>query len=482
MVPLRELETSMPTLTLKQARDRLAGGESSESLVKSALDAAKASTLGAFVSIDRERALERARSIDLDRKSGKNPGPLAGIPIAVKDNICTKGLRTTCGSKILEKFEPPYSATAVERLESAGAVVIGKTAMDEFGMGSTSETNAFGVVRNPVDPTRIPGGSSGGSAVAVAEGVVPVSLGSDTGGSIRLPASFCGVVGLKPTYGRVSRYGLVAYASSLDQIGPFGTSVSDVAEMLNLIAGSDPRDNTSAGCSLPDFERALDQGVAGLRVGIPAEYWGEGLDPAVRASLEEGVDRLKSAGATIVPVQLPSTQHAVSAYYIIAMAEASSNLSRFDGVRYTGRAENAKSLLEMYGRTRSALFGEEVKRRILIGTFVLSSGYYDAYYAKAQRVREVIRREFDRAFECCDLLAAPTAPTTAWKLGEKLEDPLAMYLSDIDTIAVNLAGLPGMVVPVTPVGGLPVGLQLIGPAFGEATLVRAGRVVEKAGL
>ncbi|HNY31479.1 MAG TPA: Asp-tRNA(Asn)/Glu-tRNA(Gln) amidotransferase subunit GatA [Fibrobacteria bacterium] len=471
----------MSTPSLHGTRERLSQGESSESLVSKAIAAAKASSNGAFNTVEETRSLERARQVDLDRRSGKPLGPLAGIPVAIKDNICTQGLRTTCGSRILDTFVPPYSATAVERLEAAGAIVVGKTAMDEFGMGSTSESNAFGVVRNPSDPTRTPGGSSGGSAVAVAEGVVPVSLGSDTGGSIRLPASFCGVVGLKPTYGRVSRYGLIAYASSLDQIGPFATNVSDVAEILGLIAGADDRDNTSARLEVPDFSAALEQGVKGLRVGIPAEYWGEGLDPQVKVSLENGVRRLSDAGATVVPVSLPSTKYAVSAYYIIAMAEASSNLSRFDGVRYTERALDTKSLLEMYSRTRSELFGQEVQRRILLGTFVLSSGYYDAYYSKAQRIRELIRREFQDAFRQCDLLAAPTAPTTAWKLGEKLEDPLAMYLSDIDTIAVNLAGLPGMVVPVSPVDGLPVGLQLIAPAFHEATLVRAGRALERAG-
>jgi aspartyl-tRNA(Asn)/glutamyl-tRNA(Gln) amidotransferase subunit A len=470
----------MPPLTLASTRTRLTGGDSIEAVVAEALTAAESTSFGAFVSVDREGALSRAREMDLARKAGKNMGPLAGVPVAVKDNICTKGLRTTCGSRILERFVPPYSATAVEKLEAAGAVVIGKTAMDEFGMGSTSETNAFGPVRNPADPDRVPGGSSGGSAVAVAAGIVPLALGSDTGGSIRQPASFCGVVGLKPTYGRVSRYGLIAYASSLEQIGPLTGTVGDTAELLSILAGSDVRDNTSATREVPDYLAQLENGVQGLRIGIPEEYWSEGLDAGVRASLDASVAVLKDAGAVVVPVKLPSTRHAISAYYIIAMAEASSNLSRFDGVRYTGRTANPKSLLEMYGRTRSELFGDEVKRRILIGTFVLSSGYYDAYYSKAQRVREVIRREFDAAFHGCDLLATPTAPTTAWKLGEKIDDPLAMYLSDIDTIAVNLAGLPGLVVPSEPVNGLPVGLQLIGPAFSEATLLRAGRSLERA--
>ena len=471
----------MPALTLSETRRRIAQGESCESLAEKAVAAAEASANGAFVSVNRESALEAARRIDKKIKAGEQLGSLAGVPVAIKDNLCTKGMRTTCGSRILEHFVPPYSATVVERLEAQGAVIIGKTAMDEFAMGSTSETNAFGPVRNPVDPTRVPGGSSGGSAVCVAEGVVPVSLGSDTGGSIRQPASFCGVVGFKPTYGRVSRYGLVAYASSLDQIGPFSRTVQDAAELMNIISGHDVRDNTSSMRESPDHLRGLDDGVKGLRVGIPAEYWGEGLDAGVRASLDESVKGLEAAGAKVVPVNLPSTRYAISAYYIIAMAEASSNLSRYDGVRYTGRAKDPKSILDMYSRTRSELFGEEVKRRILIGTFVLSAGYYDAYYAKAQRVREVIRREFEQAFSQCDVLATPTAPTTAWKLGEKMDDPLAMYLSDIDTIAVNLAGLPGLVVPVKPVGGLPVGLQLVGPAFSEALLLRTGRSVELQG-
>jgi len=471
---------SLPT-TLTQTRSRLSDGGSCEELVRETLSQAEKSTLGSFVTLDVERALERARNLDKTSSQGTPRGPLWGVPVAIKDNLCTEGLRTTCGSRILENFIPPYTATAVARLEAAGAIVIGKTAQDEFAMGSTSETNAFGVVRNPSDPTRVPGGSSGGSAVAVAAGLVPVSLGSDTGGSIRQPASFCGVVGLKPTYGRISRYGLIAYASSLDQIGPFANCVEDAAQLLGLIAGHDDRDNTSALSSVPDYLASLRDGVKGLRVGIPSEYWGEGLDDGVRKSLESSVERLKDAGAVIVPVSLPSTKHAISAYYVIAMAEASSNLSRFDGVRYTGRTKDAKTILDMYSRTRTELFGEEVRRRILIGTFVLSAGYYDAYYAKAQRVRELIRREFQQAFEVCDVLATPTAPTTAWKIGEKIDDPLAMYLSDIDTIAVNLAGLPGLVVPVQPVDGLPVGLQLIGPAFREDLLLRVGHTVESAG-
>ncbi len=471
----------MPALTLAETKRRLDGGESCESLAEKAIGCAEHSKLGAFVSIDREGALERARAIDLRLRAGERVGALAGVPVAIKDNLCTKGLRTTCGSRILESFTPPYSATVVDRLEAEGAVIIGKTAMDEFAMGSTSESNAFGVVRNPVDPERVPGGSSGGSAVCVAEGIVPVSLGSDTGGSIRQPASFCGVVGFKPTYGRVSRYGLVAYASSLDQIGPFSQTVEDTALMMNIISGHDGRDNTSSTRDVPDYLQNLGDGVKGLRIGIPEEYWGEGLEPAVRTSLDESVRHLADQGAILVPVKLPSTRFAISAYYIIAMAEASSNLSRYDGVRYSSRAKDPKSLLDMYSRTRSELFGEEVKRRILIGTFVLSAGYYDAYYAKAQRVREVIRREFEQAFAHCDVLATPTAPTTAWKLGEKIDDPLAMYLSDIDTIAVNLAGLPGLVVPVEPAGGLPVGLQLIGPAFSEALLLKTGCAVERRG-
>ena len=435
----------------------------------------------AFNSRDEADALAQARASDERRAAGKSLGALDGIPVALKDVIAVDGQPLTASSKILANFVSPYDATVTEKLKAAGAVLWGRCNLDEFAMGSSTENSSTGPSRNPWDLERVPGGSSGGSAAALAAGEAIATLGSDTGGSIRQPAALCNLVGLKPTYGLISRYGLIAYASSLDQIGPFANSVEDAAVLLGLTAGADVHDNTSATSEVPDYTKGLADGVKGLRVGIPSEYWGEGLDSGVRASLEESVAKLKDAGAVIVPVSLPSTKHAISAYYVIAMAEASSNLSRFDGVRYTGRAKDPKSLLDMYSRTRTDLFGDEVRRRILIGTFVLSAGYYDAYYSKAQRVREVIRREFEAVFASCDVLATPTAPTTAWKIGEKIDDPLAMYLSDIDTIAVNLAGLPGLVVPVKPVDGLPVGLQLIGPAFREDTLLRVGRSLEMAG-
>jgi len=456
-----------------------AGTTTSEQLVTESFAAAKGNReLNIFLTLDEEGALERAKASDLRRAAGK-AGPLEGIPLAVKDNFCTKGIRTTCASKILENFVPPFTATAVERLEAAGAVVIGKTNLDEFAMGSSTENSAFVATRNPRCPDRVPGGSSGGSAAAVAAGVVAISLGSDTGGSIRQPASFCGVVGLKPTYGRVSRYGLVAYASSLDQVGPFANNVEDAALLLQLMSGADERDNTSSAVAVPDYRQELRKGVKGLRVGIPKEYWGDGLDAGVRATLEAGVRKLEAQGATVVDVSLPSTKYAISAYYVIATAEASSNLSRYDGVRYTSRSADAKNLRELYGHTRTEFFGKEVWRRILLGTFVLSSGYYDAYYSKAQRVRTLIAREFAGAFESCDVLATPAAPVPPWKLGEKVDDPLAMYLSDIDTVAVNMAGLPGLVVPCGQADGLPVGMQFIGPAFREDLIFRAGRSLEE---
>lgn len=469
-----------PTTIATMLEALSAGTVTSQALVRQALDAAKASQdLNIFLTLDEEGAMAAARASDERRASGAAVRALEGIPVAIKDNLCTKGVRTTCASQILKDFVPPYTATAVERLTDAGAVVIGKTNLDEFAMGSSSENSSYGATRNPRSPDRVPGGSSGGSAAAVAAGVVAISLGSDTGGSIRQPASFCGVVGLKPTYGRVSRYGLVAYASSLDQVGPFANSVEDAALLLELMEGVDVRDNTSSPAPTSDYRAEMKKGVKGLRVGIPAEYWGEGLDAGVRAALEKGVETLKAQGAEIVPVSLPSTKYAISAYYVIATAEASSNLSRFDGVRYTSRTENPKDLLELYGKTRSEFFGPEVWRRILIGTFVLSSGYYDAYYSKAQRVRALIAKEFAQAFESCDVLATPVAPTPPWKIGEKFSDPLAVYLSDIDTVAVNMAGLPGLVVPCGEASGLPVGMQFIGPAFSEGTLFRAGVVLEK---
>ncbi|REJ77704.1 MAG: Asp-tRNA(Asn)/Glu-tRNA(Gln) amidotransferase subunit GatA [Acidobacteria bacterium] len=437
---------------------------------KSAIDAANRLNpeLNAFLSV-------------YDEVAPKGEGPLKGMPIAVKDNICTKGRRTTCGSRILGDFEPQYDATAVERLENAGAVIIGKTNMDEFAMGSSNENSAFGPVKNPWDVERVPGGSSGGSAAAVASGIVRAALGSETGGSVRQPASFCGVFGLKPTYGRISRYGLVAFASSLDQIGVFGRSAEDIAAVLTTIAGRDENDATSADVEVPDYVFALGKPIEGKRIGVPRALFGEGLDSDVQSSVETALDGLKSKGAEIVDIELPYSKYAIAVYYIIATAEASSNLARYDGVRYGFRAEDAHELREMYFKTRKEGFGPEVKRRIMLGTYVLSSGYYDAYYAKAQKVRTLLKKDFSTAFQDCDVIATPTSPTTAFRLGEKSDDPLAMYLSDIYTASANLAGIPGLSVPCgTTDDGLPVGLQLLGPNWSEDLLLNIASVYEKA--
>ncbi|MDP6040249.1 MAG: Asp-tRNA(Asn)/Glu-tRNA(Gln) amidotransferase subunit GatA, partial [Candidatus Latescibacteria bacterium] len=402
--------------------------------------------INTFITLDEHGALEAADMLDQKVKKGDPLGSLAGIPIALKDVLCTKGLRTTCGSKILGNFIPPYDATAVSCLRKADAIILGKLNMDEFAMGSSNENSYFGPAKNPHDHTRVTGGSSGGSAAAVAANQAFLTLGSDTGGSIRLPASFCGVVGLKPTYGRVSRYGLVAYASSLDQIGPFARNVEDVALMLSVIAGHDSCDSTSADVPTPDYQAACTKGVKGLTIGLPKEFFGEGLQDDVRDTVMKGVEALEKNGATIREVSLPVAGHpsyAIAAYYIIATAEASSNLSRYDGVKYGFRAD-ATNLIDMYTHTRSQGFGDEVKRRIMLGTFALSAGYYDAYYRKAQQVRTLIRKDFDQVFETCDLLASPVSPTPAFKLGEKLDDPLQMYLSDIYTVSVNLAGIPAI--------------------------------------
>ncbi len=439
--------------------------------------------LGAFLSIERDRAMADAAEIDRRVSEGEQL-PLAGVPIAVKDNLGVIGYPCTCGSKMLAGYRPPYDATAVIRLKQAGAVVVGKTNMDEFEMGSSTENSAFGPVRNPWDLARTPGGSSGGSAAAVAAGLCPVSLGSDTGGSIRQPAAFTGTVGLKPTYGRVSRYGLVAFGSSLDQIGPFARSVGDAAAVLSAIEGADPADATSQARPAENYASTLDAGVAGLRIGLPDEYFGDAVDADVKASIMAAVQAMEKAGARIVRVKLPHTPYAIPVYYIVATAEASSNLARFDGVRYTHRSPAGDDLLKLFSETRREGFGPEVRRRILLGTFCLSSGYYDAYYERALRVRTLIARDFDEAFRNCDLIASPTTPTPAFKIGEKSSDPLQMYLSDILTGACNLAGLPGLVVPsgfVTRESGrLPVGLQLMGPHWSEGLLFRAGRTVERA--
>jgi aspartyl-tRNA(Asn)/glutamyl-tRNA(Gln) amidotransferase subunit A len=436
--------------------------------------------LGAFLHVTAEAAGEAAKASDARRAGGKARGPLDGVPIAVKDIFLTKGVPTTCGSRILEGFVPPYDGTVVARLREAGAVLVGKLNMDEFAMGSSTENSAFKVCRNPYDLARTPGGSSGGSAAAVASRQIFGALGTDTGGSIRQPASFCGVVGLKPTYGRVSRYGVVAFASSLDQVGPFGRTVADVATLLSVIAGHDPNDMTSSAREVPDYLAGLEGGARGLRIGVPREYFGAGSAPGVEARVTEALATLEKAGAKLVPLSLPHTKYAVAAYYLIAPAEASSNLARYDGIRYGPRiVRKGGGLKDLYAETRGQLFGREPKRRIMLGTYALSAGYYDAYYLRAQKVRTLIRRDFDEAFRFCDVVAGPTSPTTAFALGEKTGDPLQMYLADIFTISCNLAALPGLSLPCGTDGGLPVGLQLMGRPFDEATLLRAARAYER---
>ncbi len=432
----------------------------------------------AYLTLCEERALAQAQRIEKLISAGSPLPPLAGVPVGIKDVMVTRGVRTTAGSKILENFIPPYDCTAVARLEAAGAIVLGKLNCDEFAMGSSNENSAYGPVRNPHDKSRVTGGSSGGSAAAVAAGMAVATLGSDTGGSIRQPASFCGVVGLMPTYGRVSRYGLIAFASSLDHIGPLTRTVKDAAIMLRVIAGHDPLDSTSAGVPVPDYEADLAKPVSGLKMGIPKEYFGEGLDPEVRAAVEAGIDKLRSAGCEIVPISLPHTTYAIPTYYVIATAEASANLARFDGVRYGHRSTSARTLAEMYRRSRDEGFGPEVKRRIMLGTYALSSGYYDAYYLKAQRVRTLLTRDFQETFTKVDAIVTPTAPTPAFKLGEKADDPLAMYLADIYTVTADLAGVPGISVPCgKSSSGLPIGLQVLGRHFDESTVLRVGQAV-----
>ena len=433
--------------------------------------------LNSFLSIERDQALSRADELS----DSDGALPLKGLPIAVKDVLCTKGMQTTCGSRILFNYKPQYDATAVTRLKDAGAVIVGKTNMDEFAMGSSNENSAFGPVRNPWDTERVPGGSSGGSAAAVASGVVRVSLGSDTGGSVRQPAAFCGIIGLKPTYGRISRYGLVAFASSLDNIGIFGQTSKDVAEVLEVIAGRDPLDSTSADVPVPDMVAALGNDIKGQRIGVPRAWFGEGLDEDVRESVEASIENFRSLGADIVDVELPHAKYGIAVYYIIATAEASSNLARFDGVRYGFRAEESSELRQMYFKTREEGFGAEVKRRIMLGTYVLSSGYYDAYYAKAQKVRTLLKQDYANAFEKCDAILTPTAPSVAFRLGEKTDDPLSMYLNDIYTVSANMAGVPGISVPCgLSKNGLPIGLQLIGNFWSEPLLLNLASVYESA--
>ncbi len=431
--------------------------------------------LNSFLSIEREYALKRATEIE----SGETK--LNGLAIAVKDNICTMGLRTSCGSHILHNYRAQYNATAIDRLNTAGAIVVGKTNMDEFAMGSSNESSAFGAAKNPWDVTRVPGGSSGGSAVAVASGVVRVALGSETGGSVRQPASLCGIVGLKPTYGRISRYGLVAFASSLDNIGIFGQTSRDIADVLSVIAGRDPHDSTSADVPVPDYAAGINADIAGKKIGVPRELFGEGLDADVKEKVEAAIENYRSLGAEIVDVELPYAKYGIAVYYIIATAEASSNLARYDGVRYGFRAEESDELRKMYFRTREEGFGAEVKRRIMLGTYVLSSGYYDAYYAKAQKVRFLVKQDYEKAFTQCDVILTPTSPSVAFKIGERSDDPLAMYLSDIYTVSANLAGVPAVSVPCGLSNeGLPIGLQLVGNFWSEGVLLNFAHTYETA--
>jgi aspartyl-tRNA(Asn)/glutamyl-tRNA(Gln) amidotransferase subunit A len=437
--------------------------------------------IGAYLTLCKDRALEQADRMDRMAAEGKTLPPLGGVPVAIKDVMSTRGVRTTAGSKSLENYIPPYDCTAVARLEAAGAVVLGKTNCDEFAMGSSNENSAFRPVHNPRDLTRVPGGSSGGSAAAVAADMAVCALGSDTGGSIRQPAAFCGVVGLMPTYGRVSRYGLIAFASSLDHIGPLTKTVKDAATVLRTIAGRDAMDSTSADNPVPDYVAELEKPVRGLKLGVAKEYFGGGLDGEIRQAVEAAIDRLKGLGCEVVPVSLPHTPYAIPAYYLIATAEASSNLARYDGVRYGQRAEGAKSPSEMYRRTRDEGFGAEVKRRIMLGTYALSAGYYDAYYLKAQKVRTLLARDFEEAFQKVDAIVTPTSPTAAFRLGEKSDDPLAMYLADIYTVTADLAGIPGISIPCGETKEkLPIGLQILGKHFDEATILRVAHAYEQA--
>ena len=470
--------------TIREIRDRIAGGEVSavdvcrQTLAR--IDATQPA-LNAFNTVTHEHALARAAAIDAARAAGNPLGPLAGVPVAIKDNICTRGIRTTASSRMLDTYRPPYDATVVARLEAAGAVIVGKTNCDEFAMGSSNENSAYGPVRNPWSAAHAPGGSSGGSAAAVGADCVSMALGSDTGGSIRQPASFCGIVGLKPTYGRVSRYGLLAFASSLDQIGPFTRTVGDAALTLSVIAGADRADATSVPRPVESWTGALTGDVRGLRVGVPRRFTSEGVDATVSAAFETALGVLRSLGATLVDVELPHASYGVPVYYLVCTAEASSNLARYDGVKYGYRSPAAaEGLKAMYTHSRSEGFGAEVKRRIMLGTYVLSHGYYDAYYLKALQVRTLVRQDYERAFEQADVVAMPTSPIPPFALGEKTNDPLQMYLADIFTVPANLAGVPGLSLPCGMVDGLPAGLQLVGRPFDEATLFRVGAAFQRA--
>jgi aspartyl-tRNA(Asn)/glutamyl-tRNA(Gln) amidotransferase subunit A len=472
----------LTNLTIDAARTAIAEGKTTATaLAESCFTAIQKQDgeIGAFLTLSKDRGLAKAAEIDALVKDGKPLPPLAGVPVAIKDVMVTRGVRTTAGSRILENFVPPYDCTAVKRLEQAGAVVLGKLNCDEFAMGSSNENSAYHPVRNPRDTSRVPGGSSGGAAAAVAAGMAVATLGSDTGGSIRQPASFCGVVGMMPTYGRVSRYGLIAFASSLDHIGPLAHTVKDAAIVLRTIAGRDPMDSTCADVPVPDYVAELEKPIRGLKVGVPKEYFGDGLDAEVRGAVEGAIEKLRELGCELVKVSLPHTEYAIPTYYIVATAEASANLARYDGVRYGYRSKKARSLSEMYRRTRDEAFGTEVKRRIMLGTYALSAGYYDAYYLKAQKVRTLLTRDFEEAFKKVDVIATPTSPTAAFRLGEKVNDPLAMYLADIYTVTADLAGIPGISIPCGQTKeNLPIGLQILGKHFDEATVLRVAHAYE----
>lgn len=474
---------SLMDLTAVELGKKLQAGKVNvREAVQSALDmiAKKEPVLNSFITIEKEKALAKAEEVQKGIKTGVYKGMLAGVPVAIKDNLCTEGMLTTCGSKMLENFVPVYTSEAVKRLEEAGAIILGKTNMDEFGMGSTTETSVYGVTRNPWDTERVPGGSSGGSCAAVAAGECFYALGSDTGGSIRQPSAFCGVTGMKPTYGTVSRYGLIAYASSMDQIGPVAKDVTDCAAILSVIAGYDRKDSTSVRRDAYDFTSALTDDVKGMRIGIPKDYFGEGLNPEIEEAVLAAARELEKKGAIVEEFNLDLIRYAVPAYYVIACAEASSNLARFDGVKYGFRAAKYDGLHNMYKKTRSEGFGAEVKRRIMLGSFVLSSGYYDDYYLKALRTRRLIKQAFDKAFERYDVILGPVAPTTAPRIGESLADPLKMYLGDIDTVSVNLAGLPAISLPCgVDSEGLPIGMQFIGNCFEEKKIIRAAYAYEQ---
>ena len=469
-------------LTAHEVRDRLKKRQIS---VKEVLDDtfsridAVEDKVEAFLLLAKEEAYQKAEELDRRFKEGDTLDDLAGIPMAIKDNICTNGIRTTCASKMLESFVPPYDAEVYDRLQKAGGILVGKTNMDEFAMGSSNENSAYKKTRNPWDTNRVPGGSSGGSAASVAAGEAYFSLGSDTGGSIRQPAALCGLVAMKPTYGLVSRYGLVAFASSLDQVGPFTKDVEDMALVMNCISGYDPKDSTSLNVERVDYKTALQKNIKGMRIGLPVEYFGEGIDPLVKATVQDAAKTFEKLGAYVEETSLPYSKYALPVYYIAASAEASSNLSRYDGVRYGYRAKTYKDLVDLYVKSRSEGFGDEVKRRIMLGTYTLSSGYYDAYYKKALQVRTLIRQDFDKAFEQFDVLISPTTPSTAFKIGEKLSNPLEMYLSDICTVPANISGIPALTIPCGLIEGLPVGMQIMGKALEEKTLIRAAYAFEK---